>query len=182
MPALSLSTAKAHLRVDHTGDDTLIQALIDSAEQLAQHITGRTLVEAERVHRAESFGLGVRLPGAPVSAVTLVKYLDTAGAELTLASGQYVLQTGDDRPELVPAFGVTWPAVQPGRADAVRITYTAGYGDTEADVPAAIRQWMLLCIGTWYNLRESVATGTVAELPRGAWDALLDAYCVDLGV
>ena len=31
MPALSLTTAKAHLRVDSSDDDTLIGALIDAA-------------------------------------------------------------------------------------------------------------------------------------------------------
>jgi uncharacterized phiE125 gp8 family phage protein len=182
MPALSLSTAKAHLRVTDTADDVLIGSLIDSAADLAEHLTGRTLIERERTHRVAAFGARIALPGAPVSAVASVQYLNAAGALITLAADQYALESGDDWPALVPALGVTWPEVQPGRADAVRITYTAGYGDTEADVPAAIRQWMLLCIGTWYNLRESVATGTVAELPRGAWDALLDAYCVDLGV
>ena len=44
-------------------------------------------------------------------------------------------------------------------------------------------KWMLLCVGTWYNLRESVVAGvSVAELPRGAWDALLDPYRVDMGL
>lgn len=183
MPALSLTTAKAHLRVDHTSDDVLIQALIDSAVGLAEHITGRTFEQRTRTHRAADFGDYVALPGAPVAEVTEVKYLDASGAEQTLHTSQYALDSGDDWPALVPAFGVVFPDVQPGRADAVRITYTAGYGAEESDVPAAIRQWLLLAIGTWYNLRESVAAGvSITELPRGAWDALLDPYRVDLGV
>lgn len=188
MPALSLITAKAHLRVDHAADDVLIQALIDSAVGLAEHLTGRTLGQRTRTHRAADFGDAdftdyVALPGAPVSAVTSVQYLDATGTLQTLASDQYALDSGDDWPALVPAFGVVFPDVQPGRADAVRITYTAGYGAEESDVPAAIRQWLLLAIGTWYNLRESVAAGaSITELPRGAWDALLDPYRVDLGV
>lgn len=183
MPALSLTTAKAHLRVDHAADDVLIQALIDSAVGLAEHLTGRTLGQRTRTHRAAGFGVYLALPGAPVSGVTEVRYLDASGAEQVLDAGQYALECADDWPALVPDFGVAWPAVQPGRADAVRITYTAGYGAGESDVPAAIRQWLLLAIGTWYNLRESVAAGaSITELPRGAWDALLDPYRVDLGV
>jgi uncharacterized phiE125 gp8 family phage protein len=183
MPALSLTTVKAHLRVDNASDDTLIQALIDSAVGLAEHITGRTFDQRSRTHRAADFGGYVALPGAPVTEVTEVKYLDAAGVEQTLPSGDYVLESGDDWPAIVPGFGTCWPAVQTGRSDAVRVTYAAGYGATESDVPAAIRQWLLLAIGTWYNLRESVAAGaSIAELPRGAWDALLDPYLVDLGV
>jgi uncharacterized phiE125 gp8 family phage protein len=183
MPALSLSTAKAHLRVTDTADDTLIGSLIDSAADLAEHLTGRTLIERERTHRVAAFGDRIALPGAPVSAVTSVQYLSAAGVLTTLAADQYALESGDDWPALVPALGVAWPEVQPGRADAVRITYTAGYGAADTDVPVGIQQWLLLCLGTWYNQRESVAAGiSIAELPRGAWDALLDAYCVDLGV
>ena len=50
-------------------------------------------------------------------------------------------------------------------------------------MPVGIQQWLLLCLGTWYNQRESVAAGiSIAELPRGSWDALLDRYRVDLGL
>lgn len=37
LPAVSLATAKLHLRVDHNDEDTLIDALILSATQLAEH-------------------------------------------------------------------------------------------------------------------------------------------------
>ena len=183
MPALSLSTAKSHLRVDGSDDDTLITALVASAEQLAEHLTGRTLITRDRTHRVAEFGDRIRLPGAPVASITSVKYLDTAGAEITLSNALYALESGTDWPAVVPAVGATWPAVQPDRADAVRIAYSAGYGAADTDVPIGIQQWLLLCLGTWYNQRESVITGTiVAELPRGSWDALLDPYRVDMGL
>ena len=183
MPALSLSTAKLHVRVDGSDDDTLIAALVASAEQLAEHLTGRTLITRSRSHMVSGFGDRVRLPGAPVASITSVKYLDTTGAEVTLSNTLYALESGADWPAVVPVVGATWPAVQPGRSDAVRIAYSAGYGVDDTAVPSAIKQWMLLCVGTWYNLRESVVAGvSVAELPRGAWDALLDPYRVDLGL
>ena len=183
MPALSLSTAKIHVRVDGSDDDTLIAALVASAEQLAEHLTGRTLITRDRTHRVAEFGDRIRLPGAPVASITSVKYLDTTGEEVTLSNTLYALESGADWPALVPAVGASWPAVQSDRTDAVRITYSAGYGAADTDVPKGIQQWLLLCIGTWYNQRESIAAGvSLAELPRGAWDALLDRYRVDLGV
>ena len=183
MSALSLSTAKAHLRVDGSDDDMLIAALVASAEQLAEHLTGRTLIARDRTHRVAEFGERVPLPGAPVTAISDVKYLDTTGAEVTLSSGLYALESGADWPALVPAVGASWPAVQSDRTDAVRITYSAGYGAADTDVPKGIQQWLLLCIGTWYNQRESIAAGvSLAELPRGSWDALLDPYRVDMGL
>ena len=42
----------------------------------------------------------------------------------------------------------SWPAVQAGRADAVRITFTAGYGAEAASVPAPLRAAVLLMVGS----------------------------------
>lgn len=45
------------------------------------------------------------------------------------------------------------------------------------DVPASIRQWMLLTIGALYANRESVITGiSVSQLPRSLADGLLDPW------
>jgi uncharacterized phiE125 gp8 family phage protein len=62
----------------------------------------------------------------------------------------------------------------------VAVEYTAGYGDTAADVPAPLRQAMLLMIGHWYEHREAVITGSISTgLPLAA-RALLAPYRVML--
>lgn len=44
-------------------------------------------------------------------------------------------------------------------------------------VPASIRQWMLLAVGTLYANREAVIVGaTVNRLPHGFCDGLLDPW------
>ncbi len=60
---------------------------------------------------------------------------------------------------------------------AATVTVVCGFGDAQA-VPASIRQWMLLRIGTWYERREALVAGNAPELPRGFADALLDPWCV----
>ena len=60
--------------------------------------------------------------------------------------------------------------------NAVQISYTAGYGADTA-VPAGIKAWMLMRIGSLYENREEFVTGrgiVVAELPF--LDGLLDPY------
>lgn len=37
LPAVSLASAKLHLRIDHSDEDALVSALIISATQLAEH-------------------------------------------------------------------------------------------------------------------------------------------------
>lgn len=49
-----------------------------------------------------------------------------------------------------------------------------GFGSKPEDVPAAIRQWVLLTVAHYYENREAAAPGSLAPLPF--IDALLDPY------
>jgi len=172
---LALADAKAHCRVDHTDDDALITALIVAAREQAEHETGRALVTQtwELVH--DTFPEAFVLRKAPIASVTSVKYLDPAtGAEQTLDPADALLDKDSEPGYLVPAYGKAWPDSY-GVPNAVRCRYVCGYGNAAA-VPQAIKQWMLLAIGTMYALRETFASGTVANLPDRFWASLLDPY------
>lgn len=172
---LALADAKAHCRVDHTDDDALITALIVAAREQAEHETGRALVTQtwELVHDAFPEAFVLRKP--PVASVTSIKYLDSAtGVEQTLDPADYLLDNASEPGYVVPAYGKAWPDSY-GVPNAVRCRYVCGYGNAAA-VPQAIKQWMLLAIGTMYAQRETFATGTVANLPDRFWGSLLDPY------
>ena len=63
-----------------------------------------------------------------------------------------------------------------GEADAVKVTFTVGYGATAADVPESFKAAILLLVGHLFENREAVATGlTVTEVPL-AWKYLLNSY------
>lgn len=172
---LALADAKAHCRVDHSDDDALITALIVAAREQAEHETGRALVTQtwELVH--DTFPEAFVLRKAPIASVTSVKYLDPAtGAEQTLDPADTLLDKDSEPGYLVPAYGKAWPTAR-AVPNAVRCRYVCGYGNAAA-VPQAIKQWMLLAIGTMYAQRETFASGTVANLPDRFWGSLLDPY------
>lgn len=173
-----LATAKAHLRVDHSNDDTLITALITAARQTAEARIGRALINQTWELILDAFPVAeIKLGLPPVSSITSVKYIDEAGVEQTLAAENYTLD-GDTLPGwLLPAYGVEWPATR-DVANALRIRFVAGYGADGTAVPAPIGQWMLIQIGTLYAQREALAPGQIAEIPRGFVDGLLDPYRV----
>lgn len=162
-PFVDLATAKAHLRVDHGDDDTLIEAYIAAA---CAHIDGpagwlrRAIGEQTLEARFDSFRNGrcdvIRLPNPPIVDVVAVKYLAADGAEQTLDPEAYELTGGN---ELRPAYGTSWPTAQ-SYADAVRVTYDAGYATPPAPVVAAV----LLMVGDLYEHRETTSDGAASPV------------------
>ena len=172
---LTLAEAKLHCRVDGTDEDALITALIVAAREQAEHETGRALITQtwELVH--DSFPDAFVLRKSPIQSVTSLKYLDAAtGAEQTLDPADYLLDKDNEPGYLVPAYGKAWPATWPV-PNAVRCLYVCGYVDAAA-VPQAIKQWMLLAIGTMYENRATSGAAQVYAVPDRFWSGLLDPY------
>ena len=178
---ISLAEAKAHLRVDAASEDTLIGLLIGSARQAAEHELGRSLITQTWELVLDAFPAGqIEIPAGGVASVVSVKYHDAAGVEQTLDTADYIVDTDSTPAHVVLADGSGWPSTA-DRPAAVRVRFIAGFGATAADVPASIRHWMLLHIGSGYANRESVAAGApVVELPGRYHAALLDPYRVYL--
>lgn len=174
---VSLAQAKAHLRVDHEDDDDLIGGLVDAATQYLDGyagVLGRALVtQSWRLDLARPACRSVLLPLPPVSAIEGVAYL-SEGAEAELDAAAWRLGEGPLGAFLVLNDGYGWPAMD-GREDALRVTFTTGYGDP-ADVPAPIGQAIKLLVGHWYENREAVGEAArTAPLPF-AVTALLAPY------
>ncbi len=103
------------------------------------------------------------LPNPPVTSITSVTYLDGAGASQTWAATTGWLSdlpTGPwaRRARIYPAYGVPWPATY-RTPNAIAIRFVAGY----TTVPEAIKAAMKLLIGHWYQNREAVIVGTIAQ-------------------
>lgn len=179
---LTLPETKLHLRiitdpadVSVHPEDGKVLGLISTARELAEQHCNRAFAQA--TFKANGAWFDVPLV-APVTAITSVKYIDTAGVEQTLPPTVYALNPVPPEPVLQLKFGQTWPQVN-AQDDAVRVEFTAG--PEPAAVPPLVKAAMLLCIGTLYEWRADVSAARPAELPYGAL-ALLQPYRVGLGV
>lgn len=172
---ITLAEAKLHCRVDGNDDDTLITALIVAAREQAEHETGRALITQTWELVQDQFPEAFVLRKAPIQSVESVKYLDDAtGTQQTLAPADYILDKDSEPGYVVPGYGKSWPPTWP-IANAVRVRYVCGYGAAGV-VPQAVKQWMLLAIGTMYAQRETFVAGQIGSIPDRFWSGLLDPY------
>ncbi len=139
---MSLAEAKNHLRVDHDDDEgDLISALIKAATAYLDGyagILGRAL--ATQTWRQDFAGFADRLPLplTPVSAIVSAGCFGAGNMQQTLDPGVYDLFADARGAYVALQPGQSWPSSY-RRADAVSVTFAAGYG-AAADVPEPIRQ------------------------------------------
>lgn len=175
---VSASEAKAHLRVDHSEEDSLITSIVSAVTAHLDGWTGvlgRALVTQTWRQDYEAFEDRLRLPLWPVASVTSVTYRDDEGADQTVSASNYTLLRDDLGAYVEIKPGLSWPEVGDHLAP-VSVTYVAG--QAAADVPAAIKHAAYLMIGDLYRNRETAAIGVQATaIPMSATvNALLAPY------
>jgi uncharacterized phiE125 gp8 family phage protein len=179
---VTLSEAKAHLRVDTSDDDTYIGTLITAAREWVEQYLDRTLIHTQWVLRFDKFppsGIEpVELPRPPMvtsgtATAVAVTFTSEAGTTSTYSTAEYRVDRSATPGAILPIYGTTWT---PHRQDdnAISVTWWAGYGASGSSVPAAIRHAMLMLIGTWYERRAAADNVGGGEVPFGV-KSLLDS-------
>ena len=178
-PLFTTAQAKAHLKVDVTEDDTIIDNIILAATQSCEIFTNQYFIDTVVTQYSDTWDGFYRLYKSPVSAITHVKYYDSDDSLQTLASSNYILD-GTSKPARI---GIAIDGELPNlsnRINAVEVKYTVGYGAESTDVPEGIRQAVLLTLSNWYENRQSVITGrTATELPLSS-QYLLEQYKIQV--
>lgn len=182
---ISTADAKAHLRVDHSDEDSLIDRLVLASIEAIESKIGASMVPQTLtlvVPRFPTTCGHFALPGSPVRSITSITYVDSDGTNQVVAGSLYVTD-GNAHPGrvyLADRDSSPWPTDLAARDDAVRIIYEAGPA-TVNDVNDALIAAALLMIGHLYENRQAVVTGTIAtELPE-AVDALIARHKIPNG-
>ena len=155
---VTLAEAKAQLRVTDTAEDDYISGLIKTAREAVEAFTGRALITQSFVLRIDAWPRDARrpwvdLPRPPLIAVTAVKTYGADGVPVVWDPALYAVDLMASPGRLYRNPGSLWP--QPGRNPAgIEIAFTTGYGDAPADVPAALRQGLLLQLAHLFENRE----------------------------
>lgn len=145
---ISLTLAKAFLKIDHAAEDTLLTGLIVAARQLTESYTGRRwITQTLRLTLAEFPCWEIRLPVLPVASITAITYKDVAGVTQTLSPSLYQTWLDHNPPLIAPAVNQYWPYTRTQAIQAVTVDFVAGAAS--ADVPEQVKAAILLTIGNW---------------------------------
>ena len=173
---LSTAEAKAHLRVDGSDEDTLIDAYVDAAREYIEaryrlvlttgtwDFTPETPDGLER----DDFPSGLKdieCPLHPLQSVESITYVDTDGASQTLSSSNYVVVTGATPGRIRLAYDKCWPDTRK-QPNAVVVRAKFGYGDAATAVPESILCAVRLIVGHFHEHREQfLVEGMPREIP-----------------
>ncbi len=175
---VSLGEFKNQVRVDFCDDDLMLQSYIDAAVAHLdgwQGVLGRAMVDQDwRISLMCWPDDAISLPFGDVSAASIV-YFDEANDQHTLLSEQYEIVETATCALIRFREAFARPPLNTDRSDAVQVTFTTGFGDSEHAVPAPLRVAIMMLAAHWYENRESVGDVKSNALPQSV-DTLIAPY------
>jgi len=170
---LSLADAKAFLRVDHSSDDDLIEALIQAAVDQVTHTANTRWKSTTAYGYLEGF-FNSRFPVGPVTAVTSVEYIAQGSSTYsTLPTAKYYYGINGGQAHI---YFHNYPALETEAAERVRIAFTYGYDDSTYIRPSQLEQAAKMMVAHLYDNRLPVVVGPRMNVMPFHIDALTSTF------
>ncbi len=152
---VTLAEAKAHCRIDHDDEDTLIASLILAARLHIERNLDLALISQSWSLLLDSWpeARDIELPLAPLLGVQAIRIHDSTGNATTLSPADYTVDTISRYPRIVFNSGAKTPNPEQ-TINGIEIAITIGYGTEADDVPAPIRHALKMLVAYWYEARE----------------------------
>jgi uncharacterized phiE125 gp8 family phage protein len=165
---------KPHLRVDFADDDNYINTLQTAVREYVEvtELSGSLISQTWELVLDTWPTSPLYFPKPPLQSVTSITYTDIDGGSAVVSSSAYLVDADSWPGRLVLRDGQSWPSVTLQEIGGVVIRFVAGYGSAVEDVPAPIRQAMLLILSDWYENRENTlivpGVGVIPPMPFAA--------------
>ena len=194
---ISVTDIKRQLRIatSDSTHDTILAVMRDAAINIAKEYLNRSLInrtlklsldaipyQDDILPNKEGITIGpyltqrkreVSLPFSPLVSVTHVKTYDDDDTATTMATSKYYVDTASAIGRVVLRTGETWPDML-RVANAMEITYVAGYGTGVSDTPTPIRQGALILAAHLFENPDLVVKGdsvnVVPALVSACWN------------
>ncbi|RFZ88071.1 hypothetical protein D0Y60_09500 [Shinella sp. WSJ-2] len=172
---VTLAEVKAHLRLETTEEDTLLTALIHTARLHLESQTGLCLISRLLRLYLDDWPEGrvIQIARGPVQTIEIVTVYDSSGAPVELDTAGYVLD-GAARPArlVLPERRATERAL-----NGIEIDFTAGFGESGADVPDTLKRALTLHVAAMFELRGVLSLDDQpGAVPQG-YERLIAPHC-----
>lgn len=153
---VTLTEARAHLRIDDTAEDSLIGALIAAARVHVENATRRVLIEQHWKLTLDAWPRSgqIDVPIAPVIAIDAVSLRGVDGVVRPLPLAACFVDTASTPARLRLIEPASLPPLAP--VNAVTVELTAGYGPSAVSVPQPLREAIMLLVARWYEGRDGI--------------------------
>ena len=173
---ITLAEVKAHLRLDTADEDTLLAALMRAAREHLEGQTGLALI-------ARTFRLYlddwpdsrvIQIARGPVQTIETVTVYDATGTPVDVDAAGYLLD-GTARPArlVLPARPVPERAI-----NGIEVDFTAGFGESGAEVPDTLKRALLLHVAAMFELRGVLAPDEQPGVEPQGYARLIAPYCM----
>lgn len=175
---ITFDEARRHLRIYDNEHEETIYELMQRATHYIETILGAAL--SSRTYRLDIDGFPINtgevgsdyidLGIYPVTSIDSVVYDNSSNTEtsLTLTTDYWQLLSGK-YPKIAPV--TSWPATYSGKIGAVRISFTAGYTQTD-DIPGDVKHAILMQLKQYFDYGNDWILGTHAT-PTNAINQML---------
>src|SRR5262245_55011603 len=175
---VTLDEFKLHLRLDTSDQDSMLATLITAARQMLEETLWRQFIVATWSLHLDTWQTCIAVPRPPLANMVPtvnepdlgIAYIDSAGVVQVLDPATYQVDTASQPGRIL---FTSLPALGTGLTP-VTITYQAGYGFQASEVPAPLRQAILLFAADMYEHPEAQAEQRLLENKTVCW--LLGPY------
>ena len=154
--------------ITNVRDDYKLDRIINSVNQLVKTYCGNSIIDYYSTNKVEEFNIDwdthiVQLTESPVNTIVSVEKRDLVTADYTTVptTEYYLDKTTDSVFYVIGSAYRNWPR-GPG---AVKVTYTAGYSGTPADLQLAIIDLVNFYFKDEHKARRTLAGATLENAP-----------------
>lgn len=171
---VTLTEAKAHLRLGHDSEDELLSGLIRAARQEVEAQTGTALIDQSWRLALDCWPESGRVALArhPVRQVLSVTVFGLLG-EASLIDPQTYQFDPVSRPARL--HFEEQPAPE-RRMNGIEIDFSAGFGEAGTDMPDLLKRAMLMLVAHWYEFRAAFGADMQPVSIPGGFDRLIAGY------
>lgn len=171
---VTLAEVKAHLKLTHSSEDTMLGGLIRAAREEVERSTGLALIDQTwrmLVDTWPSQGC-IFLPKSPLREILAITAFGTEGEASLIDPADYQVDLlsrparlhFDKRPEPLRMF------------NGIEIDFLAGHGEAGTDVPDLLKRAILVLVAHWYEFRAGYGpTDQPVSYPQN-YDRLISGY------